>query len=431
MRNWRINKIRITCVIIIIFLVINCIFINVVHAEEVMFYNENVKQAFSNIDAPNVLLGNTKTGEILYGKNIDEKIYPASLTKLMTAILVVENCELDEIATVSENAVRSVPSGYVNANLQVGEELTIEDLLYVMLVPSANDAANVLAEYVGGNIESFATMMNTKAKELGCTNTNFTNPSGLHEEAHVSTASDLFLIANEAIKSDTIKKVISTTKYTLPQTNKYSGESRYFTTTNYLILPNLTKFYTEDCIGGKTGYTEYAKNCVVEFASKKDIALTIVVLGESATVKGKKFLDAKEMMEYIFEKYTIKKIAKKDEEFKTIEIKNATKETKNLKVLYKEDVSILMENSNIKYNEKVEYINIEAPIKKEDTIGNIKYNYDGKEYEVELIAGNDVKKSNMYVMVLIATLIIIIFIIYLFKKSNNNSINLGNHGKNI
>lgn len=394
-------------------------------------YDENIKNEFIDIYAPNALLGRTDTGEILYEKNIDEKIYPASLTKLLTAILVVESCELDEIVTVSENAVKSVPSGYVNANLQVGEELTVEDLLYVMLIPSANDAANALAEYVGGNIESFSSMMNTRAKEIGCTGSNFTNPSGLHQEEHFSTTRDQFYIANEAIKNQIIKKIMNTTSYTLPQTNKYSGDPRIFTTTNYLLQPSLSKFYTEECIGGKTGYTEYAKNCVIEYASKNDINLTAVILGEKATVKGQKFLDAKKMFEYMFNNYSDKKIVRRNSEYKTINIKNGTKETKNLRILFKEDIDILMNKNSIEnYEESVTYYKETAPINKGEVVGKINYKYNGRDYFVELIANNNVEKSNINIIIIIILIIffIFIFIIYLMRKSNNK---IGQHGKII
>ncbi len=418
------------CSIVLAIIIFSVILSNPIYAEEVISYDESMKIEFENIDIPNFLAGNTETGEVLYGKNIDEKIYPASLTKLMTAILVVENCELDEIATVSENAVKSVPSGYTNANLQIGEELTIEDLLYVMLIPSANDAANVLAEYVGGSIESFSTMMNTRAKELGCANTNFTNPSGLHQEEHTTTARDLFLIANEAYKNETIKKIMCVTEYALPQTNIYSGNQRIFTSTNWLLLPNLTKFYTESCCGGKTGYTGEAKNCVVEFFQKENIPLTVVILGASSKIKGEKFLYSKEIMEYIYENYNINNVVKKGDIFETIKIKGATRKTEMLRVKYKDDLSILTKKGQIIGSKNVEYINTEAPIKAGDTVGTIKYNYNGKEYKVELIAEKDVEKSLMPMIVtsLIIGIIIIIFIIYLFKKIK---IKIGNHGINI
>lgn len=386
------------------------------------------KDIFEDITAPNLILAETNTGRILYERNADKRIYPASLTKLMTAILVVENCELDEIVTVSENAVFSVPVDYVNANLQVGEELTVEDLLYVMLIPSANDAANALAEHVGGNVESFSTMMNTRAKELGCTGSNFTNPSGLHQEEHYTTTRDLLLISNKAIENNFIKKILKTTTYSLPSTNKYTKDTRRFTTTNYMIRPSLTKFYCDYCIGAKTGYTGEAKNCVVEFAEKDGIGLTAIVMGENARVKGQKFLDAKIMFEHVFNNYEIHQIAKKNELYKTINISNGTKETRSLNILYKDNIGILKEkDNNNNVENSIEYTNIIAPIQKGDIVGKITYSYEGISYETELIAESNVEESkmltNLFKFLLVA---LIIYIIYNLKKSNKK---YGNHGK--
>lgn len=388
------------------------------------------KDAFLNINAPQLLLAETKTGRILYERNIDEKVFPASITKLLTAILVVENCELDEIVTVSENAVKSVPSGYVNANLQVGEELTVEDLLYVMLIPSANDAANVLAEFVGGSIDSFASMMNTKAKELGCNGSNFLNPSGLHQDEHYTTTRDLFLISKEAVKYPTIKKIIGTTTYTLPSTNKYTKAARIFTSTNYMKLKNLTKFYCDYCIGGKTGYTGEAKNCVVEFAKKDGVELTAIVMGENAKIKGTKFLDAKEMFEYIFKNYENKKVAEKEGICETIKIRNATAATKQLEVLYKEDLFLLKSKSeHQEIEKKIQYEELKAPISKGKVVGKAIYQIDGISYTVDLVAAKDVEESKAlksFMMILIV--VFLLFIIYSLKKSK---VNYKNHGKKI
>lgn len=414
-------------IFLIMFIIINLITPKYIFAEN-QIKSEEKEDIFNNITAPNVLLAETNTGRIIYEKNADERIYPASITKLMTAILVVENCELDEIVTVSENAVISVPSGYVNANLQIGEELTVEDLLYVMLIPSANDAANALAEYVGGSIESFATMMNTRAKELGCTGSNFTNPSGLHEEEHYTTCKDICLIAREAISKEYIQKIIKTIKYSLPETNKYCGTTRTFGTTNYMIQKNLSKYYCDYCIGGKTGYTGEAKNCVVEFINKDGIKLVAIVMGESAKVKGQKFLDAKEMFEYVFNNYENKPVAVKKEECETIEISNGTKATKNIKALYKDTVTILKtKEDTTKIEEKIEYSNNRAPIQKGDVIGSITYVYDGLEYKTELIASDNVEKSRTLETIFkIMIMALLIYIIYTLKKSKKN---YGNHGK--
>ena len=418
---------KITKLIFIITFLINCLIPNYLFAD-----NNEQNDIFKDITAPNLILGETNSERILYERNADEKIYPASLTKLMTAIIVAENCELDEIVTVSENAVFSVPSGYVNANLQVGEEITVEDLLYVMLIPSANDAANALAEHVGGSIESFGSMMNTRAKELGCTGSNFTNPSGLQEKEHYSTARDLYLIAKEAITKPIIRKAIKTTQYTLPETNKYTDTKmkRIFTTTNYMIRTSLTKYYCDYCIGGKTGFTTEAKNCVVEYAEKDGVELIAVVMGENASVKGKKFLSAKTMFEYVFKNYENKQVATENEKYETVKINNGTKDTRDLDVMYKENVNILKEADSDKEIEKsVEYTNVKAPIQKGTVVGKITYKYDGIQYSTDLIANSSVEESRVLAnLVKLLIVAFIIYIIYNFKKSKKN---YKKHGKNL
>lgn len=423
-------KKRIIKIIFIAVFIVSCFCTNYVNADNILSTERNLKEKdiFRNITAPNLILAETNTGRILYERAADEKIYPASLTKLMTAILVVENCELDEIVTVSENAILSVPTGYVNSNLQVGEELTVEDLLYVMLIPSANDAANALAEHVGGNIESFSTMMNSRAKELGCTGSNFTNPSGLHEEEHYTTTRDLMLISQKAISYELIEKVVGRTSYTLPSTNKYTGEKRIFTTTNYMIRESLKRYYCDYCIGGKTGYTGEAKNCVVEFIKKDGIELLAIVMGENAKVKGQKFLDTKEMFEYVFKNYDNIDVAQKDKTYETIKINNGTKETRNLEVLYKENINIIKDKDSTKDIQKdIEYTNVKAPIQKGDVVGKITYTYDEIKYETELIAKSNVEESRTLANLLkILIVVLIIYIIYNLKKSNKK---YGNHGK--
>ena len=417
----------------IIILIIICIFPKIILGENIednKIENIQKKDIFEQLNAPNLLIGQTNVEEVLYERNSEEKIYPASVTKLLTAILVVENCELDEIVTVGENAVFSVPSGYVNANLQVGEELTVEDLLYVMLIPSANDAANALAEHVGGNVESFSTMMNARAKELGCKGSNFTNPSGLHQDDHYTTTKDLYLIAKEAITKPIIKQILKTTNYTLPQTNKYNKNNRIFITTNYMIRESLTKYYSDYCIGGKTGYTTEAKNCVIEYAEKDGIELLAIVMGESAVVKGQKFLDAKTMFEYVFNNYENKQIVKKDTKYETIKINNGTKDTRNLELIFKEDINILIKKDNNKEIDKdVEYNIIAAPIKKGDIIGNITYEFEGITYNTQLIANSDVEESKALTnSIKLLVVALIIYIIYNMKKSKKKC---KRHGKNL
>ena len=146
------------------------------------------------ISADAAILIDSSSEKVLYSKNENQKMYPASTTKILTAILTIENCNLNDVVTVPYEAISSITSGYSVAALQTGEQLTVEQLLQVMLVHSANDAANVLAFHVSGSIENFANLMNNKVSELGLTNTHFTNPSGMHDENHYTTAHDLAII---------------------------------------------------------------------------------------------------------------------------------------------------------------------------------------------------------------------------------------------
>ena len=250
------------------------------------------------------ILVEVSTGRILYEKRSTEKMWPASTTKIMTAILVLENCNLDDMVTVTETAISNIPSGYVICDLQIGEEISVKDLLNALMIKSANDAAYVLAEHVGGSVNDFAYMMNQKAKELGCTSTHFVNPNGIHNENHYSTAYDLYLIAKYAMKNETFRNLVSTTEYTLPITNKYSNEDRSFRTTNDLINPDSSNYY-KNAIGIKTGYTSQAGNCLVSESSRDGLEFISVVLN------GDRFTDSKKLFDYAYDNFTLTKIKEK------------------------------------------------------------------------------------------------------------------------
>ena len=213
--------------------------------------------------SPHCILMEVKTGKIIYEKDAYTLVPPASTTKIMTAILTLEHCELTDTATVSHEAIFTVPVGYSHANLVEGEELTIDQLLHVLLIPSANDAANVLAEHIAGSIESFTTMMNTKALEIGCKNTNFVNANGIQADNHYSTAYDLALIGRYAMQNDFFREIVAKTRYTLPATNKYSESDRIFNTTNELLKEDhrdsADNYYYEYANGIKTRIYRYRK----------------------------------------------------------------------------------------------------------------------------------------------------------------------------
>ncbi len=217
-----------------------------------------------------------KTQKILFSKNENEKMYPASTTKIVTAILTLENCNLDDIVTVSYDAVMSIPDGYSSASLQIGETLTVEQLLQLLLVHSANDAANVLAEHIGGSVESFVSMMNTKINELQLSNTHFTNTFGKHDDNHYTTAKDLATIMQYCIKNETFRKIAGSASCAIPATNKYG--TRKYNSTNELIIPN-SKYYYPILTCGKTGFTSQAGDCLVSCSYKDDLELICVILG--------------------------------------------------------------------------------------------------------------------------------------------------------
>lgn len=390
----------------------------------ILAYSVNANNV-PNIQSPSALLMDLNSGKILYEKNINEKMYPASLTKVMTAILALENCEMNEKATVSYNAVMSISSGYVTANLQVGEEVTVEQLLYVLMVGSANDSAVVLAEHISGSVEEFAILMNKKAKEIGCKSTNFSNPYGAHDENHYSSAYDLALIAKYAMQNETFRTLVSTTSYKLPKTNKYDKEDRFFTTTNALLIVNNTtradNYYYKYATGIKTGFTTPAKNCLIASANKGNLELLTVVLGAGQNDDGlsNRYLDTINLFEYGYDNYVLREIVKSKGVIQTVNIKNATKDTKKLDAVVENDISVLIkaeDKNNALLPEVYINDNLKAPINTGDVIGSVTYTVEGIEYTENLVANNDVKKSRFFSNTLI--FILVITFVYMYLKSN-------------
>ena len=391
------------------------LFILLAHTSFVFGYSE--KPA---IQSQAAILIDNKTGKILYSKNENEKMYPASTTKIVTAILTLENCHLDELVTISYDTVMSIPDGYSSASLQIGEQLTIEQLLQLLLVHSANDAANALAEYVGGSVESFVSMMNTKTHELGLSHTHFTNTFGMHDENHYTTAQDLATIMKYCIKNETFRKLSGSASCAIPATNKY--DIRRYASTNELILPNNKNYYPYlTC--GKTGYTSQAGDCLVSCSYKDNLELICVILGgKTIENTSTRFSETKDLYEYGYNNYSIKTLVNTDDVVTQIEIPNATKDTKNLDLLASTSISALLENTlskeEIPFEIKLKE-NIKAPIEPFDNLGTISYTVDGTHYEADLIASHSVEKSKLLKYILeigIAFLILILIIKLILDK---------------
>ena len=376
------------------------------------------------------LLMDSKTGKIIYAKNAYEKMYPASTTKLMTAILTLENCKLTDIAIVSHNAIYSIPVGYSHASLKEDEELTIEQLLNVLLIPSANDAAIVLAEHISGSVEEFSKLMNEKAKSLGCLNTNFVNPNGIQNKNHYSTAYDLALIGKYALKFPDIKRIAMVKQYTLPTTNKYDKTDRIFNATNGLINDDvLNKNYYEYATGLKTGYTDASGYCIVSTAKKDDKELISVILNSDSI--SKRYSDCKTLFNYGFDNYEYITIQDEKAVVKQVEVENGSKSSKNLNVVVKDKIEVITKNDTdlskleptIEINE-----NLKAPLAENTVIGKITYNIDGKEITSDLIAGGSVYPSDFEITIFrILLLFLILYAIFKLlkhfskKKPNNRN----------
>ena len=222
------------------------------------------------INCQSAVLMDKNTGVVIYQKNPDEKKFPASTTKIMTALLVLEKTkDLNQKIKMSHDAIYNLEPGSSHIAMNEGETLTLEQALYGLLVASANEVANALAEYVSGDIENFCKLMNQRAKELGCKNTNFLNAHGFHNENHYTSAYDLALIMRKATEFQKFNEIINTERYEIPPTEKQS-QTRVLYNTDKMIHSN-GKYFYKNLIGGKTGYTDEAKHTLVSYAKKDDM----------------------------------------------------------------------------------------------------------------------------------------------------------------
>lgn len=268
----------------------------------------------SSIAAESAIVMEASTGLVLYEKKVDKKQYPASITKIMTALLVLENCSLDEVVTFSREAVYGIETGSSHIAVEVGEKLTIEQCLYAIMLESANEVCLGVAEHIAGSISGFVDMMNARAKELGCTNTHFVNPNGLHDDDHYTTAHDMALISQAAIANETFRTITGTKKYTIPATNK--KEARSWISNHHQMLTGFKypKYLYDYCIGGKTGYTMKAQSTLVTFAEKDGMTLICVVLKDLGPYYAEnEYTDTTSLFEYCFDKFSLYQAASEED----------------------------------------------------------------------------------------------------------------------
>lgn len=242
------------------------------------------------------------TGTFLYSKNATAKMYPASITKIMTTLLLVENCDLDDEITFSE-IVYDLEEGSSHLGIQPGEEMTLRDAAYGMMLASANDICNGIAEYMGGSISGFSDMMNARAEEIGCVNTHFANPHGLFQEDHYTCAYDMALIAQTAYANPLFREIVTAREYVIPETNLTEEERSFLN--HHKMMQSDEEYYRDWCTGGKTGFTSDSLNTLVTYAEKDGKSLVSVVLRVNGA--GKAYSESTQILEYGFENFYTKK----------------------------------------------------------------------------------------------------------------------------
>lgn len=262
--------------------------------------------------SPGVILMEESTGTILYEKNSDEAHYPASITKIMTTLLALENGNLSDMVTFSDDAINNTEGSGIARDY--GEQMTLEQCLYGVMLESANECAYAVAEHVGGTVENFVDMMNAKAKELGCTNTHFANPHGLQDENHYTTAHDMALIAQAAYQNETFRIIIGTKMYTIPPTNKHAEETVLRNHHDMLCTYHNAnrKYLYPYCVGGKTGYTATANSTLVTYAEKDGMTLICVVMN---TQSPNQFIDTVNLFDYAFDNFQVLNVSENDTDY--------------------------------------------------------------------------------------------------------------------
>ena len=331
-----------------------------------------------NINAPSYILIDSKTGQILYEKNPNEKLYPASATKIMTAILALEKGNLDQLMTASQAAVYEIGVGGSNIGIMAGEEVRLEDLLNAMLMKSANETANIVAENLAPSRREFVEMMNKRALELGAVNTNYVNPCGLFDPNHYTTVSDFSKIARYAMTLPKFREIVCKETYKMPPTNMHSKWDILPTTNK--ILKSSSSFYT-GMTGIKTGYTSQAGYSFVASAVNNDGMELIGIILSLKTPSADRdiFNFSKELLECGFRNFSIQKFVDDKTVITNVPVMNSAQD-ESLDLVTAGELTTVLPNEKIDWNIKGTVninINAIAPIKEGEILGYIDYERNG------------------------------------------------------
>lgn len=363
-------------------------------------YMENSKLDEPDTDhAEAALLMDMKTGRVIYSKNSSEKMYPASTTKMMTAILALESDKMDDTVTATYDALKSITLEDSHMGILVGEELTMTDLLNGMLVYSANDAANVIAIHVGGSMEAFVDLMNAKAAELGLKGTHFVNACGVHAKEHYTTADDLAILARYCMENETFREIVKKSTYHIDPTNKYKQNRDLPATNLFLSTARSASHLYKPCTGIKTGTTEAAGHCLVSSATYNDMELLSVVLkcdDEDVKEKAYSYTVSRALFDFGFNNYESGVLASPGTIVADSKVYEAKKD-KRVSLTVGEEIRALIPigddiSKDVKPTVKLNSEEIQAPVTKGDELGTVIYTYHDKEIaSAPLIAANDVE----------------------------------------
>lgn len=331
------------------------------------------------ISARSYILIEQSSNTVVAEKNSEIRMKPASTTKILTAICAIENASLDDVVTVSRNAAYQEGSSMY---LKPGDKITLEDLVYGLMLNSGNDAAVAIAEHIGGSTEKFANIMNNKAKDIGAKNSNFENPNGLDSDNHYVTAKDLALITSYALKNQKFREIVSTKSKVV---STVGGVSKYLANHNKLL------HMYENCIGVKTGFTKASGRTLVSAADKNGITLIAVTLNAPND-----WNDHKLLLDKGYQSVKIKKILDNYSVVDYVDIKNGTKESVEVKC-EEEYSAVLLNNEQENFDVIYEYKTLKAPVRKMQNAGIAKVYKNGKlVFETNLITVDDVDKKNNF-----------------------------------
>lgn len=360
------------------------------------------------IRAKAALLVDLNTGLPVYAKDEHQELYPASLTKMMTALLVLDaidsgKLKLDQMVTATATALEGLAADGSSAGIKAGETMSVENLLYCMLVVSANEACDILAEAVSGSVEAFVDAMNAKAKDLGCENTHFVNPNGLHDSQHYTSAWDLYLIAKAAMEYEEFMKICDTADVVIPATNL--SPERHLYTTNYLLSSwRVVGYRNKAAHGIKTGSTDEAGHCLVSTATKGSLHFLSVVLGaERIETNGvgdvQSFSETTRLFKWGFDNFSYRSVLSADEVVKEVAV-SLSREVNYVTVHPAQDVEVLLPKdlspADLERVVKLKQDPLEAPIAQDEVLGTVTLRHNGQDYaSVDLLALNDVEASKL------------------------------------